>query len=173
MSGPHGLSNLFRDWGTQGGVSLQEISLLVLSRAAKHTWSPTPLMLRLALASSSELHAYTENRAFSLPSFLHILSCSLCPPAQELSAGNDTVALKSEGTQDRALWLLSSLLTSCVISGKKLNLLLSAGITGLHHPTRFIPVLGIKPRALCLLGMHPANGVATPAKPHLSPHFTM
>lgn len=110
-----------------------------------------------------------RTRAFSLPSFLHILSCSLCPPAQELSAGNDTVALKSEGTQDRALWLLSSLLTSCVISGKKLNLLLSAGITGLRHPTRFIPVLGIKPRALCLLGTHPANGVATPAKPHLSP----
>lgn len=75
------------------------------------------------------------------------------------------MALKSEGTQDRALWLLSSLLTSCVISGKKLNLLLSAGITGLRHPTRFIPVLGIKPRALCLLGTHPANGVATPAKP--------
>lgn len=79
------------------------------------------------------------------------------------------VALKSEGTQDRALWLLSLLLTSYVISGKKLNLLLSAGITGLRHPTRFIPVLGIKPRALCLLGTHPAKGVATPAKPHLSP----
>lgn len=106
-----------------------------------------------------------RTRAFSLPPFLHILSCSLCPPAQGLSAGNDMVALKSEGTQDRALWLLSSLLTSCVISGKKLNLLLSAGITGLRHPTRFIPVLGIKPRALCLLGTHPANGVATPAKP--------
>lgn len=61
------------------------------------------------------------------------------------------------GTQDRALWLLSLLLTSCVISGEKLNLFLSAGITGLRHPTRFIPVLGIKPRALCLLGTHPAN----------------
>lgn len=105
------LSSVLRAWGAWGrGESAGNKPSLVLSRAAKHTW---PQAFDALPGSGLQLWASCLEGEF-LPFFpltvLHILSSSLCSPAQEPPAGHSMAGRKSEGDPGQSP--LASLLAS-------------------------------------------------------------